>query len=452
MPSLVFYFQVHQPYRMRHYPIFDIGEGHPDYFDDAANRAICEKVADKCYRPANALMLELIRRYPGRFKIAYSISGVALEQFAEYTPDVLESFRELFATGQVELLTETYYHSLAALFNADEFRAQIRAHQETTERLFGIRPTVFRNTELIYSNGIADMVEDLGFKAMLTEGADRILGWRTPNFVYEPQHGRGMKLLLKNYRLSDDIAFRFSQQSWKEWPLTPEKYARWIHETAGNGDVVNLFMDYETFGEHQWADTGIFEFMRELPEAIWRHPDFEFKTPSEAIATYPARDRVDIPHSISWADEERDLSAWLGNPMQDNSIAWVYKLEKRVKEAADDTLLHLWRKLQTSDHFYYMCTKYWADGDVHKYFSAYDSPHDSYVIMSNVLTDLEIRLKKLEQERTASSPLPRPAHSIASVSRRKPARIVPIETTESTRHKKSPPKGKTTTPRTTKNA
>jgi len=393
MPSVCFYFQVHQPYRMRHYPIFDIGES-PNYFDDKANREICEKVASKCYRPTNALMLELVKRYPGAFKISYSISGVALEQFAEYTPDVLESFQALAATGQVEFITETYYHSLAALFNAGEFREQILKHQETVKHYFGKKPTTFRNTELIYSNGIADMVEDLGFKTMLTEGVDRVLGWRSPNFVYEPWNGRGMKLLLKNYKLSDDIAFRFSQRSWKDWPLTTEKFADWVHAVDGGGDTINLFMDYETFGEHQWADTGIFEFMRALPEAIWRHPSFNFATPSEVATMYPPVAKVDIPEAVSWADEGRDLSAWLGNPMQDASIAWVYKFERQIKDSGDAHLLHQWRKLQTSDHFYYMCTKYWSDGDVHKYFSAYDSPHDSYVIMSNILTDLEIRLKK----------------------------------------------------------
>lgn len=390
---------------MRHYPIFDIGES-SEYFDEKANREICQKVARKCYLPTNKLMLELIKQYPGKFKIAYSISGVALEQFEEYAPEVLESFKKLVATGQVELITETYYHSLAALFNAEEFRTQIKKHQTAIKRHFGVTPTTFRNTELIYSNGIADMVEDLGFKTMLTEGVDRILGWRSPNFVYEPENGRGMKLLLKNYKFSDDIAFRFSQQTWKDWPLTTEKFANWLHQVDGGGDTINLFMDYETFGEHQWEETGIFKFMEELPAALLSHSQFDFATPSEVSARYPSVAKVNIPETISWADTERDLSAWLGNPMQDASIAWVYSFEKQLKELGDEDLLHQWRKLQTSDHFYYMCTKYWSDGDVHKYFSVYETPHQSYVIMSNILTDLEIRLKNAPRKLKVTVPTP----------------------------------------------
>lgn len=400
MPSVCFYFQVHQPYRMRPYRVFDIGYS-DQYFDDAKNREVLRKVAEKCYLPANALMLELLTKHQGAFKVSYSISGVALEQFAEYAPEVLESFQKLVATGYVEILSETYYHSLASIFSAEEFREQILHHRRTIQHYFGVTPQVFRNTELIYSDGIADMIEDMGFKAILAEGADHILDWRSPNFVYEPLNSRGMKLLLKNYKLSDDIAFRFSQRSWESWPLTTEKFANWVHSIDGSGDTVNLFMDYETIGEHQWADTGIFNFFRELPEALLRHPRFDFATPSEVITRYPAVAKVSMPNSVSWADTERDLSAWLGNPLQDSAIAWVYSFQKRLKEAGDERLLHTWRKLQTSDHFYYMCTKYWNDGDVHKYFSVYDSPHDSYVIMSNVLTDLEIQLKRLPARKVA---------------------------------------------------
>jgi alpha-amylase len=417
---------------MRHFHVFDIGEDKP-YFDDAKNREICLKVAQKCYLPANAMMLELINKYQGKFKIAYSVSGVALEQFAEYTPEVLESFQKLAATGCVEFITETYYHSLAALFHADEFRAQVKKHQEVTRHYLGVTPTTFRNTELIYSNGIADMVEDLGFKVMLTEGVDRILDWRSPNFVYEPHNGRGMKLLLKNYKLSDDIAFRFSQRSWGDWPLTVDKFTNWVHQIDGGGDTINLFMDYETIGEHQWADTGIFDFFKELPEAIWRHPGFSFNTPSEVATMYPPVAKVDIPDAVSWADTERDLSAWLGNPMQDSSIAWVYQFEERLRRLDDESLLHTWRKLQTSDHFYYMCTKYWSDGDVHKYFSVYDSPHDSYVIMSNVLTDLEIKLKVREQVDSHT-----PLHTTTSTANIKKSPVKKIST------KKEKPTQKTT--------
>jgi len=385
---------------MRNYHLFEIGEN-ADYFDEKENKKICRKVADKCYLPANSLMLELIKKYPGKFKISYSISGVALEQFAQYTPEVLESFKELAATGQVEFLAETYYHSLSSMFDSEEFKSQVNKHVQTIQHHFGLTPKVFRNTELIYSNGIADMVEDMGFEAMLAEGVDRILDWRSSNFVYEPKNGRGMKLLLKNYKLSDDIAFRFSERSWKEWPLTTNKFSKWVHQIDGQGDTINLFMDYETIGEHQWEDSGIFEFFRHLPESIWQHSQFDFATPSEVIHKYPPVEKLDITDAISWADTERDLTAWLGNPMQDGSIAWLYSLLERVKNSGDDHMLHVWRKLQTSDHFYYMCTKFWSDGDVHKYFSIYESPHDSYVIMNNILTDFQIRLEEVEKNQTA---------------------------------------------------
>lgn len=402
MPSICFYFQVHQPYRMRNYHLFDIGYS-DQYFDKEKNKQICQKVAEKCYLPANKMMLDLIKRYPGEFKISYSISGIALEQFAEYTPEVLESFQKLVKTGQVEILSETYYHSLSSIFNAGEFREQIAKHKNTIKHYFNVEPKVFRNTELIYSNGIADMVEDLGFDAMLAEGIDWVLGWRSPNFVYEPMNGRGMKLLLKNYKMSDDIAFRFSQRSWPEWPLTTEKFAHWVHQIDGAGDTINLFMDYETIGEHQWEDSGIFHFFHALPDAILKHSKFNFATPSEVIKMYPPMGKIDMPSCVTWADTERDLSAWLGNPMQDGAVSWLYSFENRVKKYGDEHLLHLWRKLQTSDHFYYMCTKYWSDGDVHKYFSAYDSPHDSYVIMNNILTDLDIRLNNLEDKHRQSN-------------------------------------------------
>ncbi|MEI6478295.1 MAG: glycoside hydrolase family 57 protein [bacterium] len=401
MPSVCFYFQVHQPYRLRHYHLFEIGKNH-DYFDHKANREICRKVAKKCYLPANALMLELIQRYPKDFKISYSISGVALEQFAEYCPEVVESFQKLVATGNVELLDETYYHSLSSLFNGEEFRRQVKLHRQQTKDFFGVKPAIFRNTELIYSNGIADMVEAMGYKAMLAEGWEPVLKGKSPNFVYEPKDGKGMKLLLKNYKLSDDIAFRFSNREWTEWPLSSDTFSQWLHRIDGSGDTVNLFMDYETMGEHQWEDTGIFEFFRALPETVMRHPGFSFATPSEVIVKYPPVAKISVPNATSWADLERDTSAWLGNPMQDGAIAWLYTFEQAVLGSKDRGLIHTWRKLQTSDHFYYMCTKFWADGDVHKYFSVYDAPHDSYTIMSNVLTDMELRTKRV----TPARPVP----------------------------------------------
>ncbi|MBP8305060.1 MAG: glycoside hydrolase family 57 protein [Phycisphaerae bacterium] len=389
MPSVCMYFQVHQPQRLRHYTVFDRGS---DYFDDYKNASICRKVAHKCYLPTNRLLLDLIRRWDGRFKVAFSLTGVLLEQFQQFCPEVLSTFDALARTGQVEFLAETYYHSLSFLYSREEFLEQVRTHVETIRDLFGQTPRVFRNTELIYNNDLGRTLESLGlFDAVLSEGADHILGYRSPNFVYRPKDSQHMKLLLKNYALSDDIAFRFSNRHWSEWPLTADKFAGWIHQVNGCGQTVNLFMDYETFGEHQWADTGIFDFLRHLPEEILKHPDNDFRTPSEVAARYPAMDAVDVPNLISWADMERDLSAWLGNAMQSNAIHELYRLEKKVKASGDPRILSDWRKLQTSDHFYYMCTKWFSDGDVHKYFNPYDSPYESYINFMNVLDHLRSR-------------------------------------------------------------
>jgi alpha-amylase len=387
MASICFYFQVHQPLRLRHYTVFDKNDR---YFDDYKNASICRKVADKCYLPTNRLLLEIIRRFQGRFKIAYSLTGVLLEQFQLFTPEVISTFDALAETGCVEFLAETYYHSLSYLYSHDEFIEQINKHIETIEHLFGQKPRIFRNTELIYNNDLATLIESTGsFDAIMTEGADHILGFRSPNFLYRPKGCNKLKLLLKNYRLSDDIAFRFSNKDWSQWPLTADKFAAWINSI--NGDVINLFMDYETFGEHQWKDTGIFDFMRHLPEQVLRNPYNNFKTPSEVVQSFQPVDTVDVPHLISWADIERDLSAWLGNAMQSNALYELYRLEKNVKNTGNEKVIADWRKLQTSDHFYYMCTKWFADGDVHKYFNPYDSPYDSYINFMNVLDNLHKR-------------------------------------------------------------
>jgi len=400
MASVCFYFQVHQPMRLRHYTIFDKSD---QYFDSYKNSAICKKVANKCYLPANRLLLKLIRRYEGRFKVAYSITGVLLEQLQLYSPEVLSTFDALARTGCVEFLAETYYHSLSFLYSRDEFIEQVNKHRQTIESLFGQRPRVFRNTELIYNNDLAQLVESVGgFDGILTEGADHILGYRSPNFVYQPKGCTKLKVLLKNYSLSDDIAFRFSDRNWTEWPLTAEKFARWVNNVNGNGYVVNLFMDYETFGEHQWEDTGIFNFMTHLPDEILKHPDNDFKTPSEAIDSYEPVGVIDVPHLISWADTERDLSAWLGNAMQSNAIHELYRMENTIKQAGDENVISDWRKLQTSDHFYYMCTKYFADGDVHKYFNPYDSPYDSYINFMNVLNNLRSRCSRFKADTEAA--------------------------------------------------
>ncbi len=389
MASVCFYFQVHQPFRLRRFSIFDRGW---DYFDEHTNREIVRKVGTKCYLPTNAILLELIRRFGGRFRVAFSLTGVLLEQLQRYMPEALESFQKLAETGAVEFLSETYHHSLSFLYSRPEFVEQVRLHREAIRRFFGQTPRVFRNTELIYNNEVAKVAAELGYPVVLCEGADHLLGYRSPTYLYHPPGLGQVKLLLKNYRLSDDVAFRFSNRGWNEWPLTADKFANWIHQVNGNGYVVNLFMDFETFGEHQWADTGIFDFLRHLPEEVLRRPDNDFKTPSECAAAYAASGDYDVPHMISWADIERDLSAWLGNAMQSNALHELYRLEPLVKQSGDEALLDDWRRLQTSDHFYYMCTKWFSDGDVHKYFNPYDTPYDSFINYMNVLDNLRGRL------------------------------------------------------------
>ena len=396
MNAVSFYFQVHQPYRIREYGLFDLGRSH-SYFDSEKNLEILNKVSEKCYLPANETFLNLIKKYDGKFKIAYSLSGVLLEQLETWRPDVLDSFRKLVDTGCVELLAETYYHSLAFLYSKEEFNRQVKQHGETIKRLFGVEPTVFRNTELIYNNDLARHVEGMGYKGIIAEGVDWLLNGRSANFLHHPKGMDDFPILLKNYKLSDDIAFRFSNKGWTEHPLSAEKFASWVHATAGSGDVVNLFMDYETFGEHQWEDTGIFQFLEHLPEMIFRHQDFKFLTPSEVIDSFSIKGEYDVQDITSWADLERDLSAWRSNPMQHEALQRIYDLEHTVLETGNKSLINDWRKLTTSDHFYYMCTKYWSDGDVHKYFSPYEFPTDSYIYFINAINDLEYRLERKYQ-------------------------------------------------------
>lgn len=388
MPSVCFYFQVHQPFRIKRYSFFDIGKDH-FYEDDEKNQVVLDKVSEKCYLKTNRKMLDLINRHKGKFRISYSLSGTAIEQFEKYRPDVLESFKDLAKTGCVEFLSETYYHSLSFIFSKEEFRRQVEMHRVKIKEHFGQTPKVFRNTELIYNNELASVIEKMGFKAILCEGVDRLLKGRTPNYLYQPAGSLKIKTFLKNYSLSDDIAFRFSDRNWKEWPLQADTFAGWVHQIAGNGEVLNLFMDYETFGEHQWEETGIFDFLDYLPKEIMSHSDFDFKTISEAADSYKVRDIYDAPEFISWADAERDLSAWLSNPMEKEAAKRIYALEERVIKSGNKDLIDVWGKLQTSDHLYYMCTKFWSDGDVHKYFSPYDSPYDAYIYYMNVLADFE---------------------------------------------------------------
>ncbi len=342
------------------------------------------KVADKCYLPTNRLLLDLIHRYQGAFKVAFSVSGVALDQMAEYAPEVLASFQQLAATGAVEFIGETYYHSLAGVYSPEEFHEQVGLHRKKIKQLFGQEPTIFRNTELIYNDMIAARVAPLGFKGIIAEGCDDILQWRSPNFVYKTG-GQDMALLLKNYRLSDDIAFRFGNRGWEAYPLTAEKFAYWVHSVSGNGETVNLFMDYETFGEHQWADTGIFEFMKHLPERIFAHPDWNFASPSEVVSRYPQVAELGVHRLTSWADIDRDLTAWNGNRIQESALRQIYELCHAAQWSGDEEILSVWRKLQTSDHFYYMCTKWCADGDVHAYFSPYENPYEAFINYMNVL-------------------------------------------------------------------
>jgi alpha-amylase len=393
MPSVCLYFQVHQPRRLRRYSFFDVGHLH-DYEDEAENRRILERIADKCYLPANALLRELVEEHAGKFRAAFSLSGVVLDQIEQYRPDVLESFRRLAETDCVEFLNETDGHSLAFLFSPREFREQVRLHRERIRTLFGQTGRTFRHTELIYNNDLARSVEKMGYKVILAEGAEKILGRRSPNHLYRPTGCGTLKLLLRNYRLSDDVAFRFSERNWVEYPLTAAKYAHWLHRIRREEAVINLFMDYETFGEHQWAETGIFDFLRALPGEVLRRPDFCFRTPAEAAKAHEATDEIDSPGFISWADEARDTTAWLGNAMQQDAARALYGMESAIRRRKDAGLLRKWRALQTSDHFYYMCTKWFADGDVHRYFNPYESPYEAYINYMNILDDLAQSAKK----------------------------------------------------------
>ena len=384
--SICLYFQVHQPTRLRLYRFFDIGKD-SHYYDDFANRTILRRVAQKCYLPMNQLMLDLIKQNKGKFKIAYSISGSALDQFQRFAPEVIDSFRALAATGKVEFLAETYYHSLASLASESEFRHQVGKHAAKIEELFGVKPVTFRNTELIYSNGIGEMVYDLGYKTMLTEGARHIMGWKSPNYVYCGETQPKLKLLLRNYTLSDDISFRFAANK-----VTAEQYVNWMKENAKEDEIVNLFMDYETFGEHQGAETGIFNFMKALPGAVLADGTFSFVTPAEAVKKHKPVSDLPVDDPISWADEERDITAWLGNELQSEAFKKVYAMTEKLSIVNDEELWNDFGHLQESDHFYYMCTKFFSDGEVHKYFNPYDTPYEAFINYMNVISDFQIRL------------------------------------------------------------
>ncbi len=391
--AICFYFQVHQPFRLKRYRFFDLGHDHY-YYDDFTNELIMRKVADKCYLPANEVITELILKNKGKFKVAFSLTGSVIKQFRLYAPEVLESFQKLADTGMVEFLAETESHSLASIKDRSEFERQVLKHKEMIKEYFGLETTSFRNTELIYSDQIGAWVAEMGFKSMLTEGAKHVLGWKSPNYLYCNSLNPRLKILLRNFVLSDDIAFRFSNKSWSEWPLTTEKFAAWLNKLAPKSELVNVFLDYETFGEHNWADTGIFDFINHLPGAILKKTPFRFMTPSEVAEALQPVSAISVPSPISWADEERDITAWHGNELQTAALEKLYSLAAKVNICDDDQIKKDWEYLQSSDHFYYMATKFFSDGAVHAYFNPYDTPYEAFMNYMNILSDFEIRLNR----------------------------------------------------------
>lgn len=392
--ALCLYFEVHQPFRLKRYRFFDLGQDHY-YYDDFTNESILKKVAEKCYLPANNIIMDLITKHKGKFKVAFSLSGIVIDQFRLYAPEVLDSFRKLAETGMVEFLCETEAHSLSSLKNRDEFIRQVTGHKKLLKEHLGVEPTSFRNTELIYSDQIGSWVADMGFKAILTEGAKHVLGWKSPNYLYCNALNPRLKVLLRNFVLSDDIAFRFSNRSWNEWPLTTEKYTSWLNKLAPKSELVNIFIDYETFGEHNWKETGIFDFLSHLPGAVLKKTPFKFMTPSEVADNLQPISAISVPSPISWADEERDITAWLGNELQNAAFEKLNSLSDKVINCQSDLLKKDWNYLQTSDHFYYMCTKFFSDGSVHAYFNPYETPYDAFMNYMNVLSDFEIRINRM---------------------------------------------------------
>ena len=394
MKTVCLYFQVHQPFRFQRYRFFEIGHNHY-YYDDYSNESILRKIASKSYIPANKLLLDLFKEYGCRFKVAFSISGIALDQFELYMPEVIESFQKLAKTGCVEFLAETYSHSLSSLKNKEEFETQVKAHEAKIMSLFGQKPTVFRNTELIYNNEIGDWIADLGYKAAIIEGAKHILGWKSPNYLYCSSSNPRLKLILKNYRLSDDITFRFSDKNWSEFPLTAEKFVHWIKKLDPKEETLNLFMNYDTIGNVQSKESGIFDFLRAFPKVLLSTNTISFSTPSDIVNTFQPVASLHIPHAISWADEERDISAWLGNELQKEAINKLYALREKVLAVDDSKIKTDWKYLQTSDHFYYMNTKFFIHGNFHSYYNPYNSPYDAFINYMNILSDFEIRLIKI---------------------------------------------------------
>ncbi|WP_315163522.1 glycoside hydrolase family 57 protein [Capnocytophaga leadbetteri] len=391
--SICIYFQIHHPERLRKYQFFDIGKKH-NYFDNYANRSELEDLAENCYLPANALLLDLIKKYEGKFKVAFSISGSAIDQLEMHTPEVIRSFQELAQTGQVEFLAETYSHSLASLSeDTDEFELQVKRHSAAIKELFGKKPVTFRNTSLIYSDKIGKRVADLGFKTMLTDGAKHVLGWKSPNFVYKNALDENLNLLLKNSKLSDDIAIRFSDKNWSEYPLTSEKYVNWVSHSLQDTEVLNLFMNYEVIGHYNRAESGIFDFLRYFIQQIAENPNYQFLLPKEVTKKHTAKDILPVPYPISWTDEERDITSWLGNELQKEAFTELFKIQPLVKKKKNAELNEDYSRLQASEHFYFMRTKLFSGADYHKYILPYESPYEAFINYMNVLSDFIDRVK-----------------------------------------------------------
>jgi len=394
MKSICLCFKVHQPVRLRLYRFFEMGNS-DYYYDDYTNEMIIRRVAESCYLPANKIILDLIQKYQGRFRVAFSISGTSIDQFKIYAPEVIESFRKLAATGCVEFLAETYSHSLSVLKDKPEFKRQVESHATTIETLFGKRPTVFANTEFIYSDEMGAILAEMGYKAIVTESSKHILQWRSPNYIYLNAINPAIAILLKNDQLSEDISTRFSNSDWSGWPLTAQKYVSWLNKIPVEEKNVTLFMDYETFGERQKLGTGIFKFMNSLPSEVFQKSDFKFVTPAYAAENYLPASILNVSNPVAQADEKRDLKAWLGNELQQEAFEKLYGLSGMIGQCQDPALLKDWSYLQTSDHFYYMSTKYFSDGDVHAYFNPYDSPYMAFMNYMNVLNDFSIRLNRV---------------------------------------------------------
>ena len=406
MTDVVFVFEVHQPHRLRR-NLFWEGkifrrqtkeELFNYYFDTEVDKEIFKRAARKCYFPSNQIILDVIdqhKRSHKQAKFSFSVSGVFLEQCEMFDKDLLESFRQLAATGCTEFLNQTYYHSIASLYpEKEEFIAQAQLHKQTVKDLLGYTPTVFENTELLYNNTIAKTVEDMGYKGIYTEGVEKILGEKSPNYIYTPKGAKKIRVLLRNYKLTDDIGFRFSARWWPEWPLTAPKYADWLATTKG--ECINIFPDYETFGEHHWPETGIHSFLQHLPDEILKFDHLQMVTPSEVVDKHSSAGEVDVPESegtVSWADIQRDQSGWLGNVMQWAYYTTLRRLEPLVLESGDEEFLRLWRDFQTSDHLYYMFTAGGGPGEVHSYFSPYESPMDAFVAAQALINDFEARLR-----------------------------------------------------------